>query len=371
MEASEELAQRYPAVHAAFGPVFLSHMVSDAVSDRKNILKLLQEWVVDEATELPDGLVVVRTAKVPLAKVDVLRAVVDVCVRVFGDPEEEVFQQGCHFLKAVLASTKVVGRVKHTDVSAELRPAVAALGARLGDPLGAVRHRAMGLLLTVCRRGPSTVYVSLVFNALAAWPAPDQPAQALGALYGLAMLTQTFGLKGRARSAPLEGREEPGPPSPAGLVPLDRLVAFLGSCLARGQRELLQPCYRVLCDLQRLATPAQLEPLLAKVEEPYQSDARRILQHSPNLSAFDDARGHFAGPAGTSPRGSVASGRQKSVGEVDDDDLLAFAPGRITKDLLTSASKLARGRDEPLSHYLDRVLTLTLEGKGIDAIDNL
>lgn len=33
--------------------------------------------------------------------------------------------------------------------------------------------------------------------------------------------------------------------------------------------------------------------------------------------------------------------------------------------MTAGATASARGRDEPLSHYLDRVLTLTLEGKGM------
>ena len=55
--------------------------------------------------------------------------------------------------------------------------------------------------------------------------------------------------------------EQPPPPrvsSAGGLVPPERVLAFAGICLARQHKDLQQPAYRALCDLQRYMHPLVL-----------------------------------------------------------------------------------------------------------------
>ena len=84
---TEEQISEHEGIHRVFGPVFLGHVLSEQTSDRKNIMKLLIEWLTDEAEELPDGYVVIRTSDVPFNKLDVVRQAFAVCTHVFKDRE--------------------------------------------------------------------------------------------------------------------------------------------------------------------------------------------------------------------------------------------------------------------------------------------
>mmetsp|Transcript_53924 Transcript_53924/g.96034 ORF Transcript_53924/g.96034 Transcript_53924/m.96034 type:complete len:617 (-) Transcript_53924:59-1909(-) len=364
-----EQIEEHAAIHHVFGPVFLKHLLSETASDRKNILKLLIEWTSDEAAELPGGLVVLRTSDVPFGKLEVLRTGFAVCVHTFR-AEEAVLAQGCALLKSLLANTKLTAGLKQSDITPELKPVVRAIGAQLGSHSMAVRTKMIQALLAICRRAPSAPHVSVTVGTLGAYPIPAEASLATATLYALMVLVHTYGLK-----------EDP---NTKGLVPVDRVLAYLSACLQKEHKELSQVCYRAMADLVRVLGEATAT---ARLETPYRHDVGRFLQHSSQSTTAEDATRWFSlkalAQSPTSPQmpsSHIGSGigsemdQQPAKGkdDDDDDDALEFNPNcRITKDVLSGASKLTRHREESTKRYLERVSHLALEHKGIDAIDNL
>eukprot|EP01006_Ploeotia_vitrea_P006154 TRINITY_DN12422_c0_g1_i1.p1 TRINITY_DN12422_c0_g1~~TRINITY_DN12422_c0_g1_i1.p1 ORF type:complete len:652 (+),score=72.35 TRINITY_DN12422_c0_g1_i1:68-2023(+) len=390
---SEEENEQHGELVEYFGPVFVTHFLSDKSEERRMILKMLTEWVVEESTDLPGGRLVIRTHDEPVDKLGVLRNALSVCAQTADDPADDVFIQGTQLLKQLLGETKLFKGLKQADISVALKPVIFSLRPHLGNPDYKLRHKAFTSLLSICNRTPRAPNTSIVMSCICAPNSiKSEETTLIGCVYFVVHMMYAYGVKDygmpikpklhtsnaeflHVHEDALEEMTKDSAsdaPTKQGLLNITKIWQLVTTCFDKHSQQLNQLCHTFLMDLHRLLYTS-LEQLSSQLSQNHQQTLEsNIGQYSPNnnstlLTCYWDCCSYFQ------PKEPQDSGFQDDSVEAGGDEVSAeMDPScKINLDMICKASTLQRRPQESTVKYLHRINHLSLQAKGIDEIGNL